>query len=301
VSVLNEAVSVIIPTYNRYPTVCRAIDSVLGQTHTPTACIVVDDASADDTVKRLRQTYASRITLLVNDSNKDKSFSRNLGARYAQSEFICFLDSDDALPPDSIEKRLSVFTQDRFFNGVAFGSRKNAGKAQVSSAALPQTLTISDYCRNKEILSTNSVLMRRELFLKCGLFDESLSNREDVELFLRLLSELEFRSCASVAAIVYNDADHRARNDFLRIIRQGRTFSSRIKANTQLTGPHEHLVQALVREEQGEFLRALYYLKDYKAYVAEYEQGEKKRENPVAAKFFKRYWLAKIRLLLGVS
>lgn len=106
-------VSVIIPTYNRAGFVQEAIRSVQAQTHPDVEIIVVDDASADDTVARVgaMALQDARITLIPLTTNGGANIARNTGMRHARGEFINFLDSDDLFAPDKLEKQLAVFEQ----------------------------------------------------------------------------------------------------------------------------------------------------------------------------------------------
>src|SRR5690606_10131644 len=85
------SVTVVIPTFNRWPQVCTAIDSVLQQSYPATRCMVVDDGSSDDTVQRLEEKYGAAIDLVKNPVNRGQSFCKNLGASSATSDFVCFL------------------------------------------------------------------------------------------------------------------------------------------------------------------------------------------------------------------
>ena len=96
-------VSVIIFCYNRWPKIREAVDSVLMQGNA--LPIVVDDASTDGSAEKLREAYGDKIQLLVQDVNQEKSAARNKGIHAADSEFICFLDSDDVLLEDSVKNR----------------------------------------------------------------------------------------------------------------------------------------------------------------------------------------------------
>jgi len=103
---VDPKITVIIPTYNRWPYVCQAIDSVLKQSYLNAECLVVDDASTDGSYEKLRNKYGERIVLLRNEENKERSYSRNRGVIECNADFICFLDSDDILTQNSIEQRL---------------------------------------------------------------------------------------------------------------------------------------------------------------------------------------------------
>ncbi|MEA2659682.1 MAG: hypothetical protein QOF64_2278, partial [Candidatus Binatota bacterium] len=84
-------VSVVIPTYNRWPMLGEAIESVLGQTYPGFELIVVDDGSTDDTVAQLGK-YRSRLRLF-SQARKGVSAARNVGAGEARGSLLAFLDS----------------------------------------------------------------------------------------------------------------------------------------------------------------------------------------------------------------
>jgi len=75
-------VSVVIPTFNRATLVERAIDSVLGQTHSAFEIIVVDDGSTDNTSTTLRNKYSDKL-VVFQQSNRGVSAARNVGIAHA--------------------------------------------------------------------------------------------------------------------------------------------------------------------------------------------------------------------------
>src|SRR5687767_13189801 len=97
-------VSVIIPTYNRASVVCRAIDSVLGQTYGNIEVIVVDDGSTDETLERLH-SYGDRIRVLT-QANAGPSVARNRGIAVATGGIVAFLDSDDYWLPTKVARQV---------------------------------------------------------------------------------------------------------------------------------------------------------------------------------------------------
>lgn len=92
-------VSVIIPIYNAASYLAKCLDSVLSQTLTNIEIICIDDASTDACSKILAEYVAENknITIITNKQNSGSSFSRNIGMKYANGEFIFFLDADDFL------------------------------------------------------------------------------------------------------------------------------------------------------------------------------------------------------------
>ena len=96
--------SIVVPTFNREDHIGRCLESIVRQSYRNHEVVVVDNASADGTVEVVLG-FGSRldIDVLVNDSNRERSYSRNRGAEYARGRFLVFLDSDDELRPDSLE------------------------------------------------------------------------------------------------------------------------------------------------------------------------------------------------------
>lgn len=102
-------VSVIIPVYQVSDYVERCLLSVMNQTYQNIECIIVDDASPDDSIdkcKRLIDEYVGPIKfrILHHKLNRGLSAARNTGTNAATSEYIFYLDSDDELTPDCLEK-----------------------------------------------------------------------------------------------------------------------------------------------------------------------------------------------------
>jgi len=105
-------VSVVIPCYNGEQFVCRTIESVLQQTYQRHEIIVVNDGSKDNTYEIL-VPYADKNSIhLITKPNTGVSDSRNIGMKYVNGAYILFLDADDILEPDFIEKRVEMLEKD---------------------------------------------------------------------------------------------------------------------------------------------------------------------------------------------
>ena len=104
-------VSVIIPAYNAAEFIGRAVESVLSQTHRALEVIVVDDGSDDGTADAVSRLAASEARLhLVRMPNSGPAVARNRGmeAISADAEYVMFVDADDYLAPDAVERALSA-------------------------------------------------------------------------------------------------------------------------------------------------------------------------------------------------
>ncbi|SFO07021.1 Glycosyltransferase involved in cell wall bisynthesis [Pseudobutyrivibrio sp. UC1225] len=109
---MSVTLSVIIPVYNTEKYIDNCIESVLSQTEKFDEIIIINDGSTDSSGS-ICDSYAkanSNITL-INQENTGQAVARNKGIKQANSEYICFLDSDDYLYPDyvkKVKKNLSV-------------------------------------------------------------------------------------------------------------------------------------------------------------------------------------------------
>lgn len=182
---MKELVSVIIPTYNRASLLPKAIESVLKQTYKNIELIVVDDGSKDETFKIITR-YPIKYTRLP--KNFGPSFARNRGLLKARGNLIAFLDSDDIFLPKKIEKQLAflaknpqfkiVQTEEIWFKG---NRRLNPKKyhAKAEGFFLDRAVKLC-------VVSISTVMLKREVFDKVGLFDESFPLCEDYEFWLRV-------------------------------------------------------------------------------------------------------------------
>ena len=179
-------ISVIIPTFNRWPLVGEAVESVLGQSVSDFELIVVDDGSTDGTPKEMA-SFGSRLHFYATPRGGVAS-ARNFGVSQARGRYLAFLDSDDLWWPRKLEVQTSFFEQhpevqlcqtDEIWirNGIRVNSkfihRKPSGDIFVRSLEL---------C----LVSPSAVMMTKELFERLGGFDETFPVCEDYDLWLRI-------------------------------------------------------------------------------------------------------------------
>lgn len=130
-------VSVLTTSFNREEYIAEAIESVLKSTYKNFELIIVDDCSKDNTVviaKRYEEKD-SRITVYVNETNLGDYANRNKAASYAKGEYIMFVDSDDTVFEDGIEK--CVYTLNKFTDagfGLVYRDEKVKYPVKIDSA-----------------------------------------------------------------------------------------------------------------------------------------------------------------------
>lgn len=100
-------VSIVIPVYAVSPYIERCVRSVMNQTYASIECILVDDASPDDSISKCERMLSSyngaiHFVILHHERNRGLSAARNTGLKAATGEYVLFMDSDDELPKDCI-------------------------------------------------------------------------------------------------------------------------------------------------------------------------------------------------------
>ncbi len=108
---MSSKVSIITAGWNGKDFICRTLNSILAQTYKCLQYIYVDDGSTDGT-QDIVLSYETRFKeagiefLYIRQTNGGISAAINTGLQYVTGEFLCFLEYDDMITPDSIEKKL---------------------------------------------------------------------------------------------------------------------------------------------------------------------------------------------------
>lgn len=184
-------ISVIIPTWNRGALLERAIRSVLAQRHPCSELLVVDDGSTDGTaavVDQLASGEPSAPIRLLQQENRGASAARNTGIRAAQGALIAFLDSDDWWQPDKLGRQFQAMqdhpdclishTRELWFRHDKRVNQKKKHDPPHGAIFQPSL----GMC----VVGMSTVMARRGLFERYGVFDEALPCCEDYDLWLRV-------------------------------------------------------------------------------------------------------------------
>ena len=111
--IVKPKVSVIVPSYNSSGTIVECLASLKAQSYQNIEVIIVDNQSSDNS-KDLAKKYLEDHSLnfkICSEKQKGVSFARNRGLEVSSGSLICFLDADDWLFPDSIERREAVLSE----------------------------------------------------------------------------------------------------------------------------------------------------------------------------------------------
>jgi glycosyltransferase involved in cell wall biosynthesis len=182
-------VSVIIPTFNRWPLVGEAVESVLAQSYSNYELIVVDDGSTDDTGKKLAK-LGSRLRVLTIPKGGVAN-ARNFGVSRSLGRYVAFLDSDDLWRPKKLEVQTAYMEQNTKFHICQTEEIWIRNGKRVNPKAKHQKPSGDIFLRSLELclVSPSAVMMTKRLFARFGGFDKRFPVCEDYELWLRIAIE----------------------------------------------------------------------------------------------------------------
>ena len=202
--------SIIIPTYNRAVFLPKAIESVLAQTYLDWELIVVDDGSTDNTKDVVAKYSDSRIRYIYQE-NAERSAARNNGIAHASGEYVCFMDSDNYMLPDRLEKLSSYIEKERkqvcYYTGIEYLDEKNGctklkeGKSY--NFPIDVNVLIQDIIATPQICCATKILRKHQ-------FNPHLSIGEDMELLFRITSEFPLIYIQNQATVV--EVEHEGRS-----------------------------------------------------------------------------------------
>ncbi|PNW26877.1 glycosyltransferase family 2 protein [Formosa algae] len=189
-------VSVIIPLYNASEFVKDTLDSVLNQTYENIEIIIIDDNSSDDSFNKASEFQNDNV-ILKRNIDKGACAARNYGFELSSGDYIQFLDADDILSQDKIEKQVEVLdgsqTELAVCNTVHFIEKLEEGncvdQAYVYSTPHPEEFFTNLWGGNilpMHMIQTSAWLTPRTLIEKVGLWNEGLAKDQDGEFFARI-------------------------------------------------------------------------------------------------------------------
>jgi len=193
-------VTVIIPTFNRRRWIGACLDSVKAQTYKNVETLVIDDCSTDGTVEWLRANPDySFAKIHVQLKTGGASIARNTGIEMARGELIAFIDSDDLLAPNHIEKAVAVFNTQENIGLFACDSTliDSEGEVLYSGRTWHEIQSeLKNYPVQSGIRTLEDVFvfsnifpgftLPKSVFDRIGGFDQTIFPMDDYDLMLRV-------------------------------------------------------------------------------------------------------------------
>jgi glycosyltransferase involved in cell wall biosynthesis len=189
---VSRLVSIIIPSYNAERYLGETLRSATGQTWPRVEVLVIDDGSKDGT-REVARGFEGPAVRVLGQSNRGAAAARNQGLREAQGDFIQFLDADDLLAPDKVERQVAALRD--YPEGVAAAAWGRFTTDPAATRFVPMPVwesldPVSWLVRSWTgggAMFPAAWLLPRAVADRAGPWDERLTLNDDGEYFARVL------------------------------------------------------------------------------------------------------------------
>lgn len=184
-----KKISVLIAHYNNGKFFEECYLSLMHQTYSNWEAVIVDDASTDDSIEIIESIIKDdpRFRLYKNTENKGCGFTKGVCVKYAAGEICGFLDPDDALFPEALERSVEKFSDD---NIVAAYSKMLLCDENLSPKSVyghTKQIYNNRYFFNYPIQAAHFFTFRREVYLRTEGINPHLKRAVDQDLYLKVL------------------------------------------------------------------------------------------------------------------
>jgi glycosyltransferase involved in cell wall biosynthesis len=191
---MKPLVSILIPAYNAEHSIAHTLQSAVAQTWQRKEIIVIDDGSRDGTAE-VAQRFASKELAVFTVGNRGAAAARNHALSLCQGDYIQWLDADDLLGPDKVERQLGALREDddglTLLSGPWAYFNYRAGRARFVATSLWHDLSRVEWLLRKMSenlhMQTATWLTSRRLAEAAGTWDTRLLGDDDGEYFCRVL------------------------------------------------------------------------------------------------------------------
>ena len=202
---MNKIVSIIIPAYNAENILNKCLESIIKQTYSNLEIIVVNDGSKDNTINIIEnfKQQDNRIKL-INQENKGVSEARNKGIENSSGDYILFVDADDWLQEDMIEKMVNYIDSMNVdvvrcnyygdgINGTVIGELYELANQKISKEDFIKKRVYEHSLLGKEPIKNLVMLLliKKKVFDDELKFDSKLFMMEDVVFYKKLFDKID--------------------------------------------------------------------------------------------------------------
>ena len=212
-------ISVVIPLYNKQNSILATIQSVVNQTYTDFELLIIDDGSTDDSAS-IAASYPDTRIRVIDKENGGVCSARNRGIQEANGEYIALLDGDDQWDKKYLDEQMRMVAD--FPNaamwGINFAELSDGKLIRKLATALPDGYRgyVENYFqmqgRVSDLFCSSSVLIRKEVFDKVGMFDERIKYAEDSDMWFRIITNYPVAFYDRYMVWYLYDAENRAMN-----------------------------------------------------------------------------------------
>lgn len=190
-------ISIIIPYYNGSKYFEETLNSVYQQSGVNFEVIVVNDGSEPNEVVFLENIQKKNAFILANQANKGVSAARNCGLALAKGEYILFLDADDELFPDVLNK-LEKLCNDVVIGNYTVGEQLNR-----------PTVSAQQFIQGNPI-QVGSALIRTSVVRNLGGFNEGYGYAEDMDFWFRVWNSGASLITTNITVLKYREHEDSA-------------------------------------------------------------------------------------------
>ncbi|MEO1390546.1 MAG: glycosyltransferase [Cyanobacteria bacterium J06634_6] len=272
----SPTISILIPCYNAEGWVAQAIESALEQTYMNKEVIVVNDGSTDNSLDII-QAFDAKIRWETGP-NRGGNAARNRLLELSTGEWIQYLDADDYLLPDKLEKQVK-FLEDNLQTEVIYSPHITENKdAQGFSRTVhniveyPQPHDLWLLASRWHLPQTGGLLIRKQSLIDVDGWRDGLKHCQDYDLYVRLLKAgKRFAYCDQVGAVYrWWCSGTVTRRNILEIYRDRLDVQSAIEAHLIATKQLTQSRKEAIYQAKFEYARRIYtWDKQWAAKVAE--------------------------------
>jgi len=181
--------SVVMSVYNEEEYLKKSIESILDQTFTDFEFIIINDGSTDKT-QNILENYVhkdDRVKLLINERNLGLAKSLNRGIEIARGKYVARMDAGDISHPERFQKQVEFLEKNE--NVYILGTWAywiNENKEIVGESRFPVAVDCTNVFRSGGAIHP-SIMVRKELFQRIGLYNEKYDISLEFELYMRTL------------------------------------------------------------------------------------------------------------------
>jgi glycosyltransferase involved in cell wall biosynthesis/peptidoglycan/xylan/chitin deacetylase (PgdA/CDA1 family)/SAM-dependent methyltransferase len=249
-------ISTIIPAHNAAETIAETIASLQVQTSPNWEAIIIDDGSTDQTVVIATEFAAKDKRIrIISQPHQGASAARNIGIDLANFDWLLFLDADDWISPEYIEKMSGTIATDSNLDAVWCGARRVTPDGSTFLEQYPDPDSLTDLfpvLAHKCAILIHTCVVRKALVEAVGKFDTGLRTAEDWDLWQRISrTGARFGRVEEVLAFYRMRPNSLSRDtsyifaDHMRVITQGHSRDPRVP------NPHPSYVEGQPIEALG--------------------------------------------------
>ena len=241
-------VSVIIPAYNAAETISDTLKSLLAQTFPDWEAIVVDDGSTDATCKVVKGFIEREPRIrILSQTNGGEAAARNSGIALACYDWLLFLDGDDWISPQHLERMTNELISDPELDAVHCSYARVASDGTlVAEKYAPPTGDLFSTLARRAAFPVHACIVRKSLVEKVGKFDISLRTSPDWDLWQRIARTGALFGAVREVLAFYRMSPNAASLDACQLFKDG------MRVLKQGHSPDARVCNALPDHEKGE-------------------------------------------------